>query len=50
MKDKIWYIEAFKLEVMEKLRDAKWKSVKKAATAYGIAEMSVYNCMRKFGL
>lgn len=33
MKDKIWYIEAFKLEVMEKLRDAKWKSVKKAATA-----------------
>ena len=43
MKDKIRYSEAFKLKVMEELRDAKWKSVKEAATAYGIAEMSVYN-------
>ena len=38
MKDKIRYSEAFKLKVMEELRDAKWKSVKEAATAYGIAE------------
>lgn len=49
MKDKIRYSEAFKLKVMEELRDAKWKSVKEAATAYGIAEMSVYNWMHKFG-
>ena len=49
MKDRIRYSEAFKLKVMEELRDAKWKSVKEAATAYGIAEMSVYNWMRKLG-
>ena len=34
---------------MEELRDAKWKSVKEVATAYGIAEMSVYNWMHKLG-
>ena len=49
MKDRIRYSEAFKLKVMEELRDAKWKSAKEAATAYGIAEMSVYNWMRKLG-
>ena len=49
MKDKIRYSEAFKLKVMEELRDAKWKSVKEVATAYGIAEMSVYNWMHKLG-
>ena len=49
MKDRIRYSEAFKLKVMEVLRDAKWKSVKEAATAYGIAEMSVYNWMHKLG-
>jgi len=49
MKDRIRYSEAFKLKVMEELRDAKWKSVQEAAKAYGIAEMSVYNWMRKFG-
>ena len=49
MKDRIRYSEAFKLKVMEELRDAKRKSVKEAATAYGIAEMSVYNWMRKLG-
>ena len=49
MKDRIRYSEAFKLKVMEELRDAKWKSVKEAATAYGIAEMSVYNWMHKLG-
>ena len=49
MKDRIRYREAFKLKVMEELRDAKWKSVKEAAAAYGIAEMSVYNWMRKLG-
>ena len=49
MKDRIRYSVAFKLKVMEELRDAKWKSVKEAATAYGIAEMSVYNWMHKLG-
>ena len=49
MKDRIRYSEAFKLKVMEELRDAKWKSVQEAARAYGIAEMSVYNWMRKLG-
>ena len=49
MKDRIRYSEAFKLKVMEELRDAKWKSVQEAAKAYGIAEMSVYNWMRKLG-
>ena len=50
MKDKIRYSEAFKLKVMEELRDAKWKSVKEAATAYGIAEMSDYNWTHKLGV
>ena len=49
MKNRIRYSEAFKLKAMEELRDAKWKSVKEAATAYGIAEMSVYDWMRKLG-
>ena len=49
MKDRIRYSEAFKLKVMEELRDAKWKSVQEAARAYGIAEMSVYNWMHKLG-
>ena len=49
MKDRIRYSEAFKLKIMEELRDAKWKSVQEAAKAYGIAEMSVYNWMRKLG-
>ena len=49
MKDRIRYSEAFKLKVMEELRDAKWKSVQEAVRAYGIAEMSVYNWMHKLG-
>ena len=49
MKDRKRYSEAFKLKVMEELRDAKWKSVQEAARAYGIAEMSVYNWMHRLG-
>lgn len=49
MKNRICYSNAFKLKVMEELRDAKWKTVKDAATAYGISDMSVYNWMRKLG-
>lgn len=48
-KERKWYSEAFKLKVMEELRDAKWKSAREAATAYGIAEMSVYRWMRRLG-
>ena len=36
MKDRIRYSEAFKLKVMEVLREAKWKSVQEPAKAYGI--------------
>ena len=49
MRDRKRYSEAFKLKVMEELRDAKWKSVQEAARAYGIAEMSVYNWMHRLG-
>ena len=48
-KDRIRYSEAFKLKVMEELRDGKFKSVKEAAIGYGIAEMSVYNWMHRYG-
>ena len=50
MKDRRRSSEAFKLKVMEKLRDVKWKPVQEAARAYGIAEMSVCNWMHKLGL
>ena len=36
MKDRIRYSEAFKLKVMEELRDAKWKSVQEAARTSGL--------------
>lgn len=49
MRDNKRYSEAFKLKVMEELRDAKWKSVREAATAYGVSGMSVYNWMRRLG-
>lgn len=39
IKDRIRYSEAFKLKVMEVLREAKWKSVQEPAKAYGIAEV-----------
>lgn len=49
MKDRIRYGEAFKLRVMEELRDARWKSVKEAALAYGVAEVTIYKWMRRLG-
>ena len=49
MKEQKRYSVAFKLKVMEELRDAKWKSVQEAAKAYGIAEWSVYTWMHKYG-
>ena len=49
MKDRIRYSEAFKLKVMEELRDRKWKSAIGAASAYGIAPRTVYGWLRKYG-
>ena len=49
MKDRIRYSEAFKLKVLEELRDVKWKSVQEAARAYGVSDMSIYKWMRKLG-
>ena len=49
MKDRIRYSDAFKLKVMEELRDAKWKSVKEAATAYGVSDIAIYKWMHKLG-
>ena len=49
MKDRIRYSMAFKLKVMEELRDGKWKSVSGAATAYGISYNTVYVWMRALG-
>ena len=41
MKDKKRYSEAFKLKVMEELRDGKWKTVAEAAQAYGVSARGV---------
>ena len=49
MKDQKQYSEAFKLKVMEELRDGKFKSVKDAARGYGLAKMSVYRWMHALG-
>ncbi len=43
------YSEAFKLKVMEELRDGKWKTVADTAAAYGIAHQTVWNWMSHLG-
>lgn len=43
------YSEAFKLKVLEELRDGKWKSVQEAACAYGISEKGVRYWMKRLG-
>jgi len=43
------YSEAFKLKVMEELRDGKWRTVAEAAAAYGITHQSVWAWMRRLG-
>ena len=40
-KDKKRYSDAFKLKVMEELRDGKWKSVADVVKAYGLSETGV---------
>ena len=49
MKDKKRYSEAFKLKVMEELRDGKWKTVADAATAYGVSAQGVRYWMKRLG-
>ena len=49
MKDKKRYTMAFKLKVMEELRDGKWKTVADAARAYGASETGVHYWMKQLG-
>ena len=49
IKEKKRYSEAFKLKVMEELRDGKWKTVADAATAYGVHENCVRYWMKRLG-
>lgn len=49
IRDKKRYSEAFKLKVIEELRDGKWKSATEASLAYGLGHMTVYKWMRKLG-
>ena len=49
MKDKKRYSEAFKLKVMEELRDGKWKTVADAARAYSVSETGVRHWMKTLG-
>lgn len=48
-KDKKRYSEAFKLRVMEELRDGKWKSVAEVVRAYGLSETGVRHWMKRLG-
>lgn len=49
MQDRIRYSEAFKLKVLEELRDVKWESVSDAARAYGVSKKAIYKWMHKLG-
>ena len=49
MKDKKRYSEAFKLKVMEELRDWKWKTVAETAQAYDVSARGVRYWMRRLG-
>ena len=48
-RDRKRYSEAFKLHVMEELRDGKWKTPTEAAMAYGMPTQNVRNWMRRLG-
>ena len=49
MKDTKRYSMAFKLKVMEELRDGKWKTVSDAAQAYGVSVHGVHYWMERLG-
>ena len=43
------YSEAFKLKVMEELRDGKWKSIAEASLAYGVSTTGISKWMKALG-
>ena len=43
------YSEAFKLKVMEELRDGKWKTIGEASVAYGVSTTGISKCMKALG-
>ena len=43
------YSEAFKLKVMEELRDGKWKSINDAGRAYGLTGTAISKWMKAIG-
>jgi transposase-like protein len=49
MKDRHSYSKAFKLHVMEDLRDGRWKNQSDAAAAYGLRPSSIHVWMRQLG-
>ena len=49
MKDRHSYSKAFKLHVMEELRDGRWKSQSDAAVAYGLPQSYIHKWMRQLG-
>jgi len=49
MKDTKRHSEAFKLTIMEELRDGKWNAVAAAARAYGVTSRSIRDWMKRLG-
>ena len=49
MKDTVRYSEAFKLKVLEELKNGKWKTISEASCAYGISATSINYWMSKYG-
>ena len=49
MKDRLSYSKAFKLHVMEELRDGRWKTQSDAAVAYGLPQSYIHKWMRQLG-
>ena len=43
MKDRLSYSKAFKLHVMEELRDGRWKTQSDAAVAYGLPQSYIHS-------
>jgi len=49
MKDQKRYSEAFKLKVMEELRDGKWTTIAEAGEAYGVTPAGISYWMKRMG-
>lgn len=48
-KDRKRYSKAFKLHVMEELRDGRWRTPTEAALAYGLSPQNIRNWMKRLG-